>query len=201
MKEKLLANPILTAPMLSSSLSITPVWNQVGSITSVPGPTSLGTSLSVKEVVDKSVSKVAVNNDASAAFALRSLEPIPGPKVELEVDTKKAVVRNRPQKKSPMNVNSDFGGSLLRPLLQKEDPVTEIKPKPKPKPETDVPKPVESTLNASMNRTDQEAVLDNNCKGKINLLQSSITNAINTEVIDKTSSIILHSSSRQECHN
>ena len=170
-KEKLLATPILTAPMLGPSLSITPVWNQVGAVTSTPGTTTttLGTSLSVKEVVDKSVSKVAVNSDASAAFALRSLEPVPSPKVELEVDTKKAGVRNRPQKKSPISINSDFGGSLLRPLLQKEDPVTEIKPKPKPKPDPDVPKPAESTLN-SVHKVDLEMSLESNCKGDMKAL-------------------------------
>ena len=125
--------------------------------------------LSVKEVVDKSVSKVAVNSDASAAFALRSLEPVPSPKVELEVDTKKAGVRNRPQKKSPISINSDFGGSLLRPLLQKEDPVTEIKPKPKPKPDPDVPKPAETTLN-SVHKVDLEMSLESNCKGDMKAL-------------------------------
>ena len=162
---KLLSAPTLAAPIPGPSLSITPVWNHVGAVTSTPGPTPLSTSLSVKEVVDKNISKVAVNNDVSTAFALRSLEPIPSPKIELEVDTKKVGGRNRPQKKSPVSMNSDFGGSLLRPLLQKEEPVTDLKAKPKLKPDSDAPKLVETIPN-SLPKAEQETSFDANCKGK-----------------------------------
>lgn len=153
MKEKLLSTStatLLATPMLGPSLSITPVWSQIGAgggISSSPGPTSLGSNISLEKK-----KQLAVNNDATTAFALRSLEPLPlssnstSAKIELEVDTKNKGRNNRPQKKSPLTLNSDFGGSLLRPLLQKEDPVNEVKAKPRPKLETDSPPKIAESL-------------------------------------------------------
>ena len=173
MKEKLLSTStatLLATPMLGPSLSITPVWSQM---TPNPVGSTLSSNLSMKEMVidsKNSSTKVAVN-DAATAFALRSLEPVTlsGPKIDLEVDTKTAKGRSRPQKKSPLTLNSDFGGSLLRPLLQKEDPVNEVKAKPRPKPEMEAAKSGEANLlNASgQKNSDPEAGSEANCKGVI----------------------------------
>ena len=106
-KEKLLAAVTLstTTPSpatsnIGSSLSITPVWNHTDVIsTSAPSATSASSILTTDKVKDVT--------DPSSAFALKTLEPVslPGPKIELEVDTKNVNVKgrpgvNRPQKKS-----------------------------------------------------------------------------------------------------
>ena len=158
-KEKLLASvtlstttpsPATTATsIIGSSLSITPVWNHTDVIsTSAPSATSASSILTTDKVKEVT--------DPSSAFALKTLEPVslPGPKIELEVDTKNVNVKgrpgvNRPQKKSPLSVNSDFGGSLLRPLLQKEEPMSEVKVKPKLKPDSESVKAVDNPTTAT----------------------------------------------------
>ena len=155
-KEKLLAAVTLstTTPSpatsnIGSSLSITPVWNHTDVIsTSAPSATSASSILTTDKVKEVT--------DPSSAFALKTLEPVslPGPKIELEVDTKNVNVKgrpgvNRPQKKSPLSVNSDFGGSLLRPLLQKEEPMSEVKVKPKLKPDSESVKAVDNPTTAT----------------------------------------------------
>jgi hypothetical protein len=173
MKEKLLSTStatLLATPMLGPSLSITPVWSQMAPN---PASTTLSSNLSLKEVVvDKNSSTKVAVNDAATAFALRTLEPVSlaGPKVELEVDTKSAKGRNRPQKKSPLTLNSDFGGSLLRPLLQKEDPVNEVKAKPRPKAETEAAKSAGETIqpnSTGLKNSEPEIGPETNSKGVI----------------------------------
>jgi len=114
------SNKVAPVHMNSPSLSITPVVSQANSLTTqeiVESAMKIKHSLDISPAVSK----------ADLPVGLRLPESTTLTKVEDKPkEESKIKARSRPQKRTTTSNNSDFGGSMLRPLLQKEETAEEV---------------------------------------------------------------------------
>jgi hypothetical protein len=114
---------IASVQMNSSSLSITPVVSQANSLTTQETMETAIKAVKSKPRLDSN----PLLTKADLPVGLRLPESTTLTKVEdnKPKDESKIKARSRPQKRTSSN-NADYGGSMLRPLLQKDETAEEV---------------------------------------------------------------------------